>query len=282
MKTIVIPTDFSRNAWNALFTALKLFDREACEIVLFHAYQPNSGTALKDATSKPLWEVYEELKHKAQEEMMQIETYFEKEYHNPHHRFRSLCIQGDLIVALESFRNTTPIDLIVMGTQGATGAKRVFLGSNTVRILKQIKKVPVLAVPAVYVLQRLARVVLPTDYSHEFTENTLRLLLELMRKWKSRIDLLYVANEPVVKPEQLMHRKQAEQLFLGLDYRMKQIPGDRKISDVISGYAESVRADLVVLIRHKHSFIAQLTREPVVKHLGYRSTAVLLVLPQFD
>ncbi len=48
MKTILLPTDYSKNAWNALFTALKLFQNEDCRFLLLNTYEPNLVNVLGD------------------------------------------------------------------------------------------------------------------------------------------------------------------------------------------------------------------------------------------
>ncbi len=60
------------------------------------------------------------------------------------------------------------VDLIVMGTKGATGAERLFMGSNTVRMITHISNRPVLAVPRAYDFQHLQRALLPTGFEHYY------------------------------------------------------------------------------------------------------------------
>lgn len=40
MKRILLPTDFSNNAWNAISYAAQLFKNEACTFYLLHTYTP--------------------------------------------------------------------------------------------------------------------------------------------------------------------------------------------------------------------------------------------------
>jgi hypothetical protein len=52
------------------------------------------------------------------------------------------------------------------------------------------------------------------------------------------------------------------------------------VADSISRFAEEVLADIIVLINYKHNFIEKLTREAVVKKMGFHSKTPLLILPQ--
>lgn len=282
MKTVLIPIDFSRNAWNALFTALKMYHRESCSFVLLHAYQPAAEGLFEDGSSKQLWEVYEGLHLKAEVKMTEVTTYLKNEYHNKRHTFRSLCLQGDLLDVVKNRMQQDPIDVIVLGTQGATGAKRVFLGSNTVRLIKHITSVPILAVPAQYDLQQLNTVLLPTDYIHAYSAGELKPVCDLVTPWRSELHVVYVANEPGLKPAQEEHKRQLEQLLKGINVHFDQIELQGNVSKTLRFYAATLRANLVVLLRHRHNLLDALTREPVVKQMAYQSDAALLVLPEFQ
>ena len=46
MKKILLPTDFSDNAWNAIFTAVKLYTNVECRFYLLHGYEPKAMNML--------------------------------------------------------------------------------------------------------------------------------------------------------------------------------------------------------------------------------------------
>lgn len=280
MKTILLPTDFSNNAWNALFTALKLFDRVECEFLILHAYQPGVGQLLGDRGEKKLWAVFEELKQESEAKMAELAAYLEKECRNPHHRFRTLSRQGELTVAIRDLLDSETVDLIVMGTQGATGAKRVFMGSNTVRVIRTVKNKPIVAVPQAYDLQRLQKVVFPTDFMRPFEAFELQPLLELLRAWKASLHIVYAAAEFRLNPSQEAHKKQLEELLQSVASRYEEIPIGKKVSRTLTRYSSETDADLIALVHHRHPFFEMLTREPVVKRVAFESDLPLLILPQ--
>ncbi len=280
MKTILLPTDFSNNAWNALFTALKMFDRQQCEFLIVHAYQPGVGYLLADRGEKQLWAVYEELKKASEAKMSEVTAYLEKEYQNPHHRFRTVCRQGELTAVIRDLLDSETVDLIVMGTQGATGAKRVFMGSNTVRVIRTVKNKPIVAVPQAYDLQRLQKVLFPTDYLRPFEAFELQPLLELLRAWKARLHIVYAAAEFRLNPTQEAHKKQLEDLLQQVAHKTEEIPLGKKVSRTLTRYSRESEADLIALVHHRHPFFETLIREPVLKRVAFESDLPLLILPQ--
>jgi nucleotide-binding universal stress UspA family protein len=279
MKKILLPTDFSNNAWNALFTALKLFDRQVCEFLILHTYQPEAVGLLADRGEKQLWELFEDLKKESEARMAEVMGYLEKEYHNPHHRFRSLCLQGELTGVIRDLSEKEAIDMVVMGTQGATGAKRVFMGSNTVRVIRSMPRHPVLAVPQSYDLQRVQKVLFPTAFLDPLEDFELRPLLEIVESWKAELLIVYVASEFRLTDKQEGHKKQLEQLLEGVRHRFREVPLEVNISKTLAHYAREKGADLIALVHHKHPFFDTIIHEPVVKRVAFETEFPLLILP---
>ena len=281
MKTVLLPTDFSKNAWNAIFTALKLFYDLQCKFLLINTYEPELTNVLGDHGEKRLGSIYQSMEEESKKKMDEMLEYLREHHKNPRHEFKTLLRPGDLIGEVRERIKKKPVDLIVMGTQGATGADRVFLGSNTVRMLKTIKNRPVLVVPGTYDFQRLDQVIFPTDYTHYYEPYELQVLLDLLKVWKSTLHVAYAAREFKLKPGQESNKKLLETRLKGVKVRFEEIPLEDNLSEAISDFGEAIRADMIVLMRHKHSFLENLTREKVVKRIAFDSKLPLLILPQF-
>lgn len=281
MKTVLLPTDFSKNAWNAIFTALKLFHNIQCRFLLFHTYEPELTNILGDHGEKRLGAIYESIEEESRREMDGILKYLREHHQNPRHEFKVLIRPGDLVGEVRERIKKYPVDMIVMGTQGATGAERVLLGSNTVRMLKTIKNRPVLAVPQTYDFQRLDHVIFPTDYTRYYEPHELQPLLELLKAWKSTLHVAYAAREFTLKPTQESNKELLRTRLEGIKVRFEEILLEGTLSEAISGFSNSKRADMIALMQHKHSFLENLTREKVVKRIAFDSKLPLLILPQF-
>ena len=281
MKTVLLPTDFSKNAWNAIFTALKLFYDLQCKFLLINTYEPELTNVLGDHGEKRLGSIYQSMEEESRKKMDEMLEYLREHHKNPRHEFKTLLRPGDLIGEVRERIKKKPVDLIVMGTQGATGADRVFLGSNTVRMLKTVKNKPVLVVPGTYDFQRLDQVIFPTDYTHYYEPYELQVLLDLLKVWKSTLHVAYAAREFKLKPGQESNKKLLETRLKGVKVRFEEIPLEDNLSEAISDFGEAIRADMIVLMRHKHSFLENLTREKVVKRIAFDSKLPLLILPQF-
>lgn len=281
MKTVLLPTDFSKNAWNAIFTALKLFHNIQCKFLLFHTYEPNLTDVLGDQGEKRLGSIYQSMEEESQRQMADILSYLKEHHHNPRHEFKTLIKPGDLIGEVRERIKKHPVDMIVMGTQGATGAERVLLGSNTVRMLKTIENKPVLAVPETYDFQRLEHVIFPTDYTRYYEPYELQPLLDLVKVWKSTLHVVYAARAFTLKPAQESNKELLRTRLEGVKVRFEDVVLEGTLSRAISSYSTGLRADMIALMKHKHGFLENLTREKVVKRIAFDSKLPLLILPQF-
>lgn len=164
MNTIVIPVDFSETSKNALYYAAEIAKRAAGKIIILHV-------AKSDETDEEM--------HLAMENLAEeIKTTI-----HPTIQYHVVVSRKDLVAALNEIREDASIDLIVMGTNGASGLKKLFFGSNTVSVLGKIK-IPTLVVPGHAKYQDFVnvgknRIVLATDLEEMGTECTLDVLKEI-------------------------------------------------------------------------------------------------------
>src|SRR5690606_3890043 len=207
MQKIVLPTDFSDNAWNAIFTAVTLYADVKCNFYILHAYEPRLLNMLDQKSQQRLGILYDSMAQYSKQELDKILGYLNENYNNPNHNFEIISKSETLEEAVKEILSTEDIDLIVMGTQGATGSKEIFIGSNTVKILKKIKNCPVLVVPSDYNFQRLKTLAFPTDFSRTYKKFELTHLTELAALWKAKIQILYVAVEFILNDSQESNRR---------------------------------------------------------------------------
>ncbi|GMQ23667.1 hypothetical protein Aoki45_03490 [Algoriphagus sp. oki45] len=175
LEKIIVPVDFSPEAENALWFAAEIAKRSLAHVTLLHA---GSQAENKAQEEEKLNKLRQKLKqHSGEELSCSVEL-------SP----------VDLLEAIKTRINSGKADLIVMGTKGASGLKRILIGSNTVRVISEIK-VPVLVIPGIarftdFHNQGKNRVVLATDLEEIKDESGLDFLdefVKLMTQLKLRI-----------------------------------------------------------------------------------------------
>ena len=95
----------------------------------------------------------------------------------------SFPAHGDLVSTLKKIIKVQKPDLMVMGTKGASGLKKILIGSNTVNVISKTK-VPVLVIPEVarfknFLKKGKNRIVLATDLDLLENEDALDILKEI-------------------------------------------------------------------------------------------------------
>ncbi len=145
MKRILVPTDFSDNAYDALYYATRLFKNESCQFYILNTSHDEEMHVLASMIDTSDADV--QIRKEANERLIETLHSIVRDTEDFKHTFETILSSKKLLETIEDTVKEKSIDLIVMGTKGATGAKGFFVGSNTSNIIEKIKCCPVLAVP---------------------------------------------------------------------------------------------------------------------------------------
>lgn len=280
MKKIAILTDFSGNAWNALFTALKLHESREALFYIVHFFEPPYADVLSKKNKERLAVLYESLSKDSIMKLQEVDDYLKRHHKNTLHQFKTISIGDDLIDGLKEFLKKNTVDLIVIGTRGATKSREVFMGSNAVKVIRKIKNYPILAVPEENDFKDLKTIIFPTDFSHSYTNEELDPLNTLAHDWKSELIAFQVAQQPVLSEEQTENKACLEKEFGDFGVSFQSMEMDINIKESIKAAVESNKADMIAMINYSHTFFERLTREPVIKKMTFHTKVPLLILPE--
>ncbi len=280
MKRILLPTDFSDNAWNALFTALKLHADVECHFYLLNAHEPNFAKLLGDKGKKRLAVIYDSMEAYSQQELDNVLVYLKQYHKNPKHTFEKISRTDDLVQATNEMILKKDIDIMILGTTGATGAKEVFMGSNTTKVIKSVRNRPIIAVPNAHNFQKLERIVFPTDFSKTFEPFELKALKELALLWKSEVLIFQVGQEFLMNDTQISNRERLIKELGTVKHSFHQTEFKTSVTDAIGDFLKEKEGDMIALIHYGHTFMEKLTGEPVIKKVAFHTQVPLLVLPE--
>lgn len=282
MKNILIPTDFSDNAWNAIFCALKLYWNMECTFHILHVYEVSASQIKGARDSQKAGKLYKTLAGESEKGLSAILEYLDVNHANPNHVFTTLSKSDHLVGAIKELLFEKPIQMIVMGTKGATGATEVFMGSNTVNVIKAIRNCSILAVPEEFNFQKLDQVVFPSDYKRFYYRFELLPLEELGIEWSTTIHVLHIAQEVELTKEQKSNQNILKERLKGLNVIFSEANIGDTIAESIIEFSLELKADMIVLIHYQHTFFEKLAQEPVVKKVGFHTKVPLLVLPELS
>ena len=162
MKTILLPTDFSPNSVNAMNYALDMFKDVVCKFYILNVQKASSFISDDFRTMSPSTTIYQTLIASAKDSIKEMIKTFE-ERGNKSHSFGSIVDYDNFIDAINQACDSKGVDLIIMGTHGATGAERILFGSNTVRVMQRCNR-PVLAIPKGHQFNGISKIAFTSNY----------------------------------------------------------------------------------------------------------------------
>ena len=277
MKNILIPTDFSDNAYKAISYAVRLLKDENCTFYLLHTYTPaiyQSEYLLHSPGQLGLGDIY---RTDSEKKLEDLKLKVISEFDNPKHLFKTYSAFSVLMEAIDELVESKNMDLLIMGTQGATGAKEIFLGSSTVHTIQRAK-CPVLAIPFDFDVKMPTKILFPTDYEIEYNFELIKQVLFIAKVHKSTLDIMHVRSGYELNEEQKKNKSKLDHLLAGTKHKFHELP-DQGIIEAINSIHSELHPQMLVMVKNKHSFLENLFLKPVINQIGFHSSIPFMVLP---
>jgi len=276
MRKVVIPTDFSENAFNALKYTCQIFKYERSDFLILHAYADEVYQQDVVKQRSFLEEIKEVTYQKSEEELKKILKRIKDYSPNPRHKFKSITAFGTLTDEINDLVNQENIDIVVMGTRGETNDRKITFGSNTLQVLKYVQ-CPVLAIPENYSYHSPKELLFPTDYLVPYKRRELKLLCEMSGSFRSTIHMLYI--NPLKK---LSLRQEDNMEFLkGCLQKAKlffETTSEKDKTVAITKYIVHKDIDMLVMVNSRHSHLEFMLYQSTIDKIGLHIKIPFLVL----
>jgi nucleotide-binding universal stress UspA family protein len=265
MNKILVPTDFSEHANNALRYAINIGNYFEAEIELLHVYEMYS--IIGSATL-----VREYLKEDAERDLSGNIRSFQKLVFGKT-ILKGRAMDGVPIDTICSLANNEDFDMIVMGTQGASGLKEIFLGSKTSGVVKQTH-IPILAIPNSFTYCPIKDITFAVDSGIVADEELLKPLLELAKFYKSEVKVLHVEKE-----KNMVGYDPGIDIVLGdIPHSFHRISGAAEVNGLINLFVSEKKSDMLCMIRRDRDFWSNLFHQSVTTKEVFNSPVPLLIL----
>lgn len=269
MKTILVPTDFSESANNALAYAIELALKENAKIILLHSLELDYKTLLYTLVVPPS----KTFKEEAARQMQLIEQGVLKTSKVKH---ESIIRDENLKEAIIDCIAEKKIDWVIMGTHGASGLKKLIVGSNTAEIM-EIAACPVIAVPENAKFNGLHKITYTSNY-HEGDDLILKKIVQLAKPLNAQINVLhvYTGHEQEEKNKMLdfIHKVNDHLHYNNISYQLLQ--GD-DVSEKFDDYLESHATDMLSVSTQQRYLLDKLLNSSLAKELAYHSKVPIMV-----
>lgn len=246
MKKILVPTDFSEQAEHALKLAAQLAQNHEAEIYLLHMLE------LPMDMVNPVGETRSSDLPEALYFMKLAKKRFSEILSRPYLHGIKVHEIVQFHEAFDGIMETSRehgCDFIVMGSQGATGFKEMFVGSNTEKVVRT-SEVPVLVIKNEHSNFKVNNLAFATNLAPE-SKHTLRQVVNFAEYMGAKLHLVYIntANDFLTSKDTDDHLTNYVE---GMDFSNYEfhVYNDSSVETGILNFAQKINADLVGIATH--------------------------------
>lgn len=271
MKNVLVPTDFSGNATHAIRFALELCRKQKAKMTLFHSF-----VIPVYATDVPVFpQADEELRKVSEDTIQKLVNKLEEE--NPGIEMDSLITQGYAEDEIVEAAKAKQADIIIMGTQGATGLREALVGTITASVMEHAG-CPVMAVPEKATFTSFDKIVYATSYAEGDFQHVEE-IIEFARPFNAEVILLHISSGEIENSyefesiERFKERIAEDSKYEKVSFRLLE---HKNVYEGLNLFLEETKADLVAMTMHKRSFIQKIFNRSITRKMAYHTHIPLI------
>ena len=268
IKKILVPTDFSPIADNATDYAIEIAAEFKSELFLYHVY-----TLDRFNYDLNFHEDEQPYTQQVKRNMNRTKLKFMEKITQKGLSIQTRVEQDDIFSLFRRKVDEHGINLIVMGSQGASGLTKVIFGSVAASAL-DMAKVPLLVVPPEHTFRHFKNIVFAID-QREVAPDLLSPLQELAVKFGAKVTILNVYTDSNKNTDRV------SDLYLdGVETTFREVPMSNSINETINQFIQKEGCDLLCMIRREKGFLKSIFQKSITKAQVYNNQVPLLVLPE--
>lgn len=279
MKKLLVSTDFSGNAYNALVYATRLFKNKRCKFLLLHSFENEISTLTSRVDIGKRAGFFEKLEKDSQKQLATLEASIKEETKTSDFIFEGISTSTALYKKINAMVASEDIDMVIMGTKGSTAANDIFLGSNTLQLIKKLKGSPLLIIPQDQVFTPPKIIAFPTGFNHGYDESVLRAFKLVTSSFNPTVKILHIKNDEALTDSQKKNFKNLSKLLKDINSETHWIPKTTSKTQIISDFVQEFKVDILLMIFYKKNLLKRLTRERVIKKTAFRTIVPLIIIP---
>lgn len=263
MTHILVPYDFSDQAANAFRFALQFDDQPNGTIYLLHVVELMSRPVLNIGE-----EVLDDLKKEVERKIIsRFDDEVLSKYSQAGNKIKTQVAFGHISQTILKFADSNSMDLIVMGTSGATGMRELLMGSNTEKVTRA-SKIPVIAVKNYVKPERIKNIVFPNTLLSDADEDLIMKVKALQHHFGATLHIVWI-NTPssfqrdVVSWEEL---KRFSKWYMFKDFTLN-IYNDNDEEAGIINFTHMINADMIALGTHGRKGLAHVLNGSLAEDL---------------
>jgi len=271
MKTILVATDYSVTATNALHYGASLARAFDAELILFNVY--NLSAHVRNALIGP--EAIDHIIKNNEDRLNEVATETAKRYQI---KVKPVVRTTDTVEEMGVYLDANPVDLVVMGMDRNLPENQL-LGNTTTTAIRRIKY-PLLVVPNDISFEGIKRILYACEYTYLSKDNHLSMLKEMARKFNAQLQVLHVEAE-IKEQAEIKFDKQVHVVDAILEdtEHSYNLVENASVGAGILQEVQAWQADLLVMVPHKTHLLESFLKGSDTRKMALRTRVPLLVLP---
>jgi nucleotide-binding universal stress UspA family protein len=269
MKTILVATDFSTPARNAVDYAASLAKAAGAELLLFNVYKMSIHASNARASTASMNKLIKKNEDRLIKRAKETEEQFGI-------KVRWEMRRDNTIASLKKHMKDHAIDLVVMGIESNLKEYKMF--GNTTTSVVRLMQFPMLVVPHNIQYHGIHKIMYACESSYLKDDNELDLLKQFVKDFDAQLEVFHVLknNPKQVRNEAL--ENVMDRILHDIDHSFRYV-NSPKVGDGIKAGLEESPADLLVMVPHKPGFIESLTKKSNTNRMTVETRIPLLVIP---
>lgn len=279
MKSVLIPTDFSENANNAISYALDYFSGVSVNFYLLHVQRkPNEEEYQEYAIDlSPNNDETTSLVESSLEQLLAQTITFKERSKTKTHNFYALHEKGLMVEAIRKHVADKNIDYILMGTRGASSMDGVGIGSNTAEVITKVK-CPMLVIPKRANFKGIQNIAFPTDYNCVYRNKVVSTISDVLKMQKAALRILHIK----ARSRELTSSQTDNKIFL-----QEFISGSKhsfhfleliNLDSGLQAFVETWDINMIGIAAKNLNFVQKILLSPSVTSIPYHSEIPFLIL----
>ncbi|NND80212.1 MAG: universal stress protein [Maribacter sp.] len=254
MNKILIPVDFSEFSENALEVAAALAKRFDARLIVLHMLGLSEAVLTKDESQE-----FMEAQYYMKLAKKRFDSFLDKEFLKGVRVFETVQNYKDFNEINEIVKEQE-IDLVVMGSHGASGLSGLFVGSNTEKVIRTCEA-PVLVIKKRRENFEIKEAIFASDFEVE-NISAYNKALKFFKMLEANVQLVYV-NRPNQYFRSNQEINDQIELFMSVAHHGDMVGEDKvsilndyNLEEGIYNYAKTVNADIIALPTHGRKGLA--------------------------
>jgi nucleotide-binding universal stress UspA family protein len=262
MKNILVPTDFSSAADIALRYALALTKRFDAKLYILNSYEvPHSGATM-------MVSINDLLQEESEKGLERLKNRIAEDY--PGIAIETISMQGGLEVSVQKSIDEFNLDLVIMGTTGASGIEGKLFGSNTASLIRNITA-PLIVLPHDAEINEPCKIAISTDFKFEIDDAIYNPVREVALNYGSAINFINVTTKYKEQDLDAMEEK------FGMDIDFVY---NENVEAGIQEYLADKKVDLLVIVAEKHGIFHSIFKPSHSKMMARELDIPMMILAQ--